>query len=272
MGIKMERRRNNISILLEVIVVFVAAIMMGYGVFQLADTYLDYKSGSDVYADVKETYIRKPEPEEEENGSDNPEEVNPVDFAGLKSRNQDIVGWLMVEGLDISYPIMQSDDNEYYLKYTFDRKYHFGGSIFMDCGNSPDFTDQNTILYGHNMKDGSMFGKLKKYRSQEVYDENLYIWVYTPDEVCKYEVISCREVDADGSAYQLQFRDLECFASYVGQAIHGSIIKPKKDIHTSKDDVMITLSTCSNNSDTRFIVQGIRICVAHQKKDVYTGK
>ncbi len=88
---------------------------------------------------------------------------NPIDFTQLLSVNSDIVGWLRIRALDISYPVVQGKDNDYYLHRTFEKTDNFAGCLFVNSYNMGDFTDQNTIIYGHNMKNGSMFGKLKNF-------------------------------------------------------------------------------------------------------------
>lgn len=255
-GGKINRSRIS-AVMLEIIIILVAVVVFGYGAYQLAYTGLDYKRASDEYGEIKKEYVRDESTGKEERESDASEEKGRVDFTGLQNQNGDTVGWLVMDGLGISYPIMQSDDNAYYLKHTFERNYHFAGSIFMDCQNSSDLTDQNTILYGHNMKDGSMFGKLKEYKSQERYEGNQYMWVYTPDKVRRYEVFSCRLVNANSGAYRQQFDGAEEFTEYASQAVHDSIIKSKENISFRKDDAIITLSTCSSDADTRLIVQGV---------------
>lgn len=127
-----------------------------------------------------------------------------IDFKELKSINPDVAGWIYMEALpDISYPIAQGDDNEFYLHHTYKKESIFAGSIFVDCKNSKDFSDQNTIVYGHNMKNGSMFGTLKNYKLQETVDKSPYFWIITKKDAYKYKIFSIYTANVDGDTYTL---------------------------------------------------------------------
>ena len=180
---------------------------------------------------------------------------NPIDFKSLKEVNEDIIGWIKVNALDISYPIAQGEDNEYYLHKTFERQDNFAGCIFMEYQNKSDFSDKNTIIYGHNMKNGSMFGTLKKFYEEGVYESAPYFWIYTPDKIYKYDIFSCSQVDASGRAYQITFSDEEDFSRYLDEAKVRSVVDSGK-VQVDTTDKIVTLSTCTGNEATRFIVQG----------------
>ena len=124
----------------------------------------------------------------------------------------------------------------------------------MDHGCKKDFSDPNTIIYGHNMRNLSMFGKLKQFRDQAVFDSDAYFWVYTPEKIYKYEIFSCQEVGATSETYQLQFSDKKKFQEYIDSCFERSVLK--RDIEVTSDDKIVTLSTCTGNSETRFLVQG----------------
>lgn len=181
--------------------------------------------------------------------------VNPVDFDGLHEVNEDIIGWLRVNALDISYPIAQSTDNDYYLHRTFEKVENFAGCIFMEYQNSSDFSDKNTIIYGHNMKNGSMFGTLRKFYEEGVYEKAPYFWIYTPDKIYRYDIFSCGEVEATGRAYQITFADDDDFLNYIDEAFLRSVVD-NSEIEMDAEDKIVTLSTCTGNEATRFVVQG----------------
>lgn len=180
---------------------------------------------------------------------------NPVDFDKLKEVNEDIIGWIRVSALDISYPIAQSIDNDYYLHRTFEREDNFAGCIFMEYQNNSDFSDKNTIIYGHNMKNGSMFGKLRKFYEEGVYESAPYFWIYTPDEIYRYDIFSCSEVGVSSKTYQITFSKEEDFAQYIDNAFTSSVVDGT-DVKVTTDDRIVTLSTCTGNEATRFVVQG----------------
>ena len=179
---------------------------------------------------------------------------NPIDFDSLLAVNEDIVGWLKISALDISYPIVQSEDNDYYLHRTFERTENFAGCIFMNCDNADDFTDQNTIIYGHNMKDGSMFGKLKQFKEAEVFEKSKYFWVFAPDKIYQYRIFSAATVNKTGLFYHVVFKD-EDFDKWKNSAFENSVVE-NSDVQLESDDRVVTLSTCTGDDSTRFVVLG----------------
>ncbi len=184
-----------------------------------------------------------------------PKLKNPVDFAELQSINPDVIGWIRVGAVNISYPVTQAKDNEYYLHRTFKKVDNFAGCIFENCTNSPFFTDQNTILYGHNMKNGSMFGQLKKFSEQATFDKNPYFWIFTKDFIFQYRIFSSSVVNKIGDPYITRFSK-EDFKKYIEKSIASSEIKCG-DVQVTTDDRIVTLSTCTGNDATRRILQGV---------------
>lgn len=185
--------------------------------------------------------------------------INWDKFAG-----QEVVAWIVMD--DISYPVMQGGDNSFYLKHLPDGSYNYGGSIFMFSQNNPLLTDQNTIIYGHNMGNGSMFGKLKHYTDNKYKDHNFY--VYLPDGTRHtYQFYSVATVYSDSMAYTWSFSGDESFAKWQSwmrdQSFIGTSLKP------SMDDRFVTLSTCNGTSGTnhRLIVCGMEISVDKVQKE-----
>lgn len=122
------------------------------------------------------------------------ENLPEIDFEGFRAVNEDIVAWIQVPGIGVDYSVVQGMDNEHYLHYTFDGKANKAGSIFLDYRNRPEFTDSKVILYGHNMKDGSMFSNLKKYQDVDFRKEQGRVLIYLPDKVLECEIVECRQV------------------------------------------------------------------------------
>ena len=179
---------------------------------------------------------------------------NPIDFGSLLEVNEDIVGWLKISALDISYPIVQGEDNDFYLHRTFEKTENFAGCIFMNCDNRDDFTDQNTIIYGHNMKDGSMFGKLKQFKEEETFQKSKYFWIFAPDKIYQYRIFSAATVNKTGLYYQVMFKD-EDFDTWINAAFENSVVE-NSDVEVAHDDRVVTLSTCTGDDATRFVVLG----------------
>lgn len=180
--------------------------------------------------------------------------ANPIDFTELKSVNEDIVGWLRIRALDISYPVVQGEDNDFYLHRTFEKTDNFAGCLFMNYLNRADLTDQNTIIYGHNMKNGSMFGKLKQFREEGTYDKSKFFWIFTPDFIYQYRIFAATVVNKTGLTYQVSFTD-EQFDELMDYVFEHSEIDAG-EVDVTKEDRIVTLSTCTGDDSTRFAVMG----------------
>ena len=195
-------------ILLGILVVILLAA--GLWIFQIIS---EYQRADQEYEELKE-YVKEsgdkeqeqeegqPEKQEkEESGDAGSAEAFTVDFAALQQINPDIVAWLRIPGV-LDYPVVQGTDNSYYLHHTFRKEYNIAGSIFLDARNASDFSDGKNIIYGHNMRDGSMFHVLRKFQDLDFYQANREIWLYLPDgSVQVYEIVGCEEVKAAGEAY-----------------------------------------------------------------------
>ncbi|MCU6763031.1 Sortase (surface protein transpeptidase) [uncultured Roseburia sp.] len=179
-----------------------------------------------------------------------------VDFEKLQKQNPDCIGWIRFEHLDISYPIMQGNDNDYYLHRTFEKTNLAAGSIFMDYQNASDFSDMNTFIFGHNMKNDSMFGLLGDFKDESTYKENPYFWIYTPKAAYRYDIFSCYVADADTDTYTIYHGESEDYTAYIQKLKNNSAYPIDVDVDGS--DKIITLSTCTASGyDYRYIVNGV---------------
>ena len=182
-----------------------------------------------------------------------------VDFASLQAINPDVKGWLYIEALDISYPIVKGEDNEEYLHTTYEGNSNYAGSIFVDYQNNDNFSDCNTIVYGHNMKNQSMFGKLKQFKEQEKYKDSVYFWILTPEGDYRYQAFSAFYTDAISDAYTLFSGPGESFTQYQADMAARSEV-PLEVPAMDQNSKIVTLSTCAaRDSSRRFVVQGVRI-------------
>lgn len=259
---KPKKKKTAGDIILSVILVVAIAVFCyaGYNLFHI---YTEYKKGTDEYNHITQMAVTKRDPDAEEAGPSEPEGLKApmdIDFGSLKSVNDDVVGWIYVEALpDISYPIVQGEDNDTYLHRTYEKNYNFAGTIFVDYENKGDFSDCNTLVYGHNMKNGSMFAQLKKFsQDSETYKKSKYFWIFTPEKNYRYEVISAYTTGVNSDTYTLFKGPGEEFQEYL-QTIRGySDIAIDTEEMTIKDKI-ITLSTCTGNEATRYVVQGKRV-------------
>ena len=183
-----------------------------------------------------------------------------IDFAGLKKRNPDIAAWLVFEHTDqvhINYPVFYSGDNEKYLRHDIDGNYHIAGCIFLEGQNTPDFSDYHSIIYGHNMRNTTMFGDLKRYKKEEgFYEKNPEFLIYTEKKIFRYRIFSYYDTDADSDVYTVGYAPGEEYQSYLDRLTEAS----RKDtgIHPDSSQKVVTLSTCSEaGSNQRFVVHGV---------------
>lgn len=177
-----------------------------------------------------------------------------VDFDSLKAINEDIIGYLYFENEDIRYPILYSGDNDKYLRATFDGADASAGSIFLEGQNTPDFSDPHTIIYGHNMRNLSMFGKLKFYRQKEDYfDTHRYFQIITPDRKMRYKVETYKNVDANDDIYTVVKTGGTDFVKFANDTVLRDGLRQAED-PIGENNMIVTLSTCSVNDSTRFVV------------------
>ena len=243
-------------------VILIAAIgVFCYAGINLFHIWTEYKKGTDEYNSIAEMAVEEKEPDESgKSGSKKKSAVTApmtIDFPALKAVNDDVIGWIYVEALPtINYPIVRGIDNEYYLHLTYQKNYNFSGTIFADCENSDDFSDCHTLVYGHNMKNGSMFGLLRRFSSdQDTYNKSRYFWIFTPEADYRYEVISAYLTGVTSDTYTLFKGPGQEFMDYMEKIIGYSEIKTDPGKLTM-DEKIVTLSTCTGDDSTRYVVQG----------------
>ena len=166
-----------------VILILISAVGLVSASMQYHEATKEYKALQKI---VKETLQDKEQNQEDTEFRPNKSII--AEFQNLRSQNPEMTAWIAFDTLNISYPVMHGVDNTYYLTHTFSGKTNSSGSIFMEAGNSGDFTDYHTLLYGHNMKNGSMFGLLKKYRDEEFYSGNEFFIIYLQDRYLRYQI------------------------------------------------------------------------------------
>ena len=175
-----------------------------------------------------------------------------VDFSVLQQENEDIVAWIYSENTPINYPVVQSDDNVFYLRKMINGEYNIAGTIFMDFRNDPNMSDNNTIIYGHNMQNDTMFGTLQDYKKQEYYDEHKIMYLFTPDKQYKIELFAGYTIPVESDIYDMAKFDQED----IEEAMRKSDFK--SDVIVSAEDKIITLSTCAYEYEgARYIVMGM---------------
>jgi len=175
-------------------------------------------------------------------------------FANLKKANKDFVGWIHIRDTNIDYPVVQTSDNEYYLNHNFRKSENIGGAIFMDYRVKLDSPSRNTIIYGHHMKDGSMFTDLLKFLKQDFYEDHPVISLEMLDgEETSWEIFSAYITNTEFNYIIPDFETDKEYDSFLKSIKRKSVIKP--DVKVTKSDRIITLSTCSYSiKDGRMVV------------------
>lgn len=214
---------------------------------------------SDNYTDdlTQQAVASRPEqtPADSKPGQSPPEQAPiTVDFAALQAQNPEVVAWLYSEDTLINYPIAQAADNDYYLHRLLDGTENQNGTLFMDFRNQPDFSDGNTLIYGHNMKTGKMFGTLDNYKKQEYFDQHPVMWLLTPQGDYKIELAAGWVIRDDDPLYLVP-ADETGRTKMIEAAYQKTTFA--SGVQVTADDTLVTLSTCSYETDiARYVLLG----------------
>lgn len=238
-----------------ILLVVAAAVFTACAVYFVVD-YIRYKSTTDINVTGSES---TPVISNEKLSVD-----VPVDFEELTKANPDIYAWINIPGTNVDYPILQSGEDKgrsYYLTHNVNNIKSSYGSIYTQNYNSKDFSDFNTLIYGHNMKNGTMFGSLKKYRNKEFFEENEYINVYMPGRILKYKIFAAYTFDDRHILMSFNFDDETERKLYLDtiNSVRNVNANFSEDVKVTTDDKIITLSTCTSKDDERFLVQGVLV-------------
>lgn len=261
--------------ILFTLVFVVAAGVMVYSGFQIGSVLRDRHVSSNANEELQEQAVivvktEKPKTiinfstsgEQAEDAGES-EETEPteetipirVNFEYLHGINEDVAGWIYCEDTPISYPFVQSPDNDYYLYRLVDRTQNPSGSLFLDFRNQFDMSDWNSVIYGHNMQDGTMFASLNEYKKQEYYDAHPVMYLLTPEKQYKVELVAGILARADASFYDFPVPE-DRREEVVSGWLKASTFETKAQIQPN--DRFVTLSTCSYEfSDARYVVIGV---------------
>ena len=237
--------------------------VFGYSLWQVLNITGEYRGGEVSYEGLNQ-YVSMPESREEEtvehqtvDGEDPRFDVQwpAVDFEALARVNGDVVGWIYIPGTVINYPIVQGEDNDYYLTHLFDGQRNSSGCIFLDCNAERDFSSMNSVLHGHHMRNDSMFARICEYRDQSHYDAHPLGLLLTPEGNYVVEFFSGYVCSSKADAWELDFapEDYEAWlAGRLEKSAFASAVVP------TGEDRVLTLSTCTYEfDDARFVLHGI---------------
>ena len=179
-----------------------------------------------------------------------------MDLSPLREVNADVVCWIEIPDV-LSYPVLQGTDNAYYLSHAWDGEKNAAGSIFLDCRASPDLTDFHTLLYGHRMRDSSMFGSLKQYADADFWRQHPSVCLSDERGTRRYDIFAAYEVGVTEIVYRQDLSSAEDRQELIRFALDRSVIDT--GIAPTPEDTIITLSTCtgSGHHSTRWVVQAV---------------
>ncbi|MEY8337713.1 class B sortase [Lachnospiraceae bacterium 62-35] len=243
----------------KVLLVILLLVALISGVLVLQD-YLSRAKEEKEYERLAEIVQTTEESTEELTEEQEPEEeryISPIDFETLTSMNSDTIGWIQVPDTPIDYPIVQCEDNEKYLHTDFNGEPSIGGTIFLDFESSPDLKGKNNILYGHHMKNGSMFKALVAYKDEKYFQEHPYFTIYTPDEEIHLRVIAAYYGVADPETRRTRFSTEGSYQEFIERMTSKCSYRVELE---GEIEALYTLITCSYEfNDARTFVFAVPI-------------
>lgn len=261
------------------IVTLVFVLVFGVSLFMVVKQQFDYHKGDTTYSEAQEIAGLSSQTaetgEEEENSEELWEETvdekegvvrkykDPyaaalagTDLAALREVNEDVLGWITIPDTELSYPIVQAADNDYYLNRTWKEESSSVGSIFLECKVRPDFSDFNTIVYGHRMENGSMFGSLKYYKDIKYWEKHPSIYIVNDEGVHRYDIFAAYEAEVEALTFGLSISSRPQKQEFIELSMERTVIDT--GIRPSTLDHILTLSTCTGRGySTRWVVQAV---------------
>lgn len=255
--------RKILSAVLALVCIISGGIYIGF--------LMDHRSGSDAYSAAERIAMEAPAPaateetlpESTEEGpkwvpaavEDDPSmaELAKKSLTALRQENEDVAAWIWIPDTEVNYPVMRGTDNDFYLNHTWLKEESSMGSIFLEWQNAADFSEFHTIVYGHSMNSGEMFGSLQRYRYYNHWKENPYVYLLTDNGVLRYEIFSVYEAEVESDTYQIGMQWDSTKERYIDMALEKSVIGC--GITPAITDRVLTLSTCSGlGYETRWVV------------------
>lgn len=250
-GKRLKEKNNRIlSIIISLILILFICIFI-YSSIQIFKWLKENKARENIVKDIQNTITIDEEKEDVEKYS--------IDFNSLKGKNSDTIAWIKVNGTDIEYPVVKASNNDYYLNHSFDKSYNTSGWVFMDYKNKCDNTDKNMVIYGHNRRDGGMFGTLKNILTDEWQNnqDNFIIPFITENEKSEYQVFSIYRIEKEDYYITTNFRTDDEFNDLINEIKSRSMKDFGVDI--TVEDNILTLSTCANDNKYRVVLHSKKI-------------
>ena len=241
MGREKSRKKKGSAIYLFIILILLCVI--AFSLFQIIKILYGYHQGRSTYDQIAEYAGAK-------------QDKIQIDFDKLRKKYPDVKAWLYSKGTIINYPVAQGKDNDWYLHHTLDGQWNGAGTLFIDKNNEKPFKEFLTVIYGHHMRDGSMFGSLVKYREPEYVAEHKKLRLYTPKQNYNIKVFAGCTIPGDSDRYKFDFNgeeDKEEYLSWIYQ--NNEVVS---DVTATTSDRIVMLSTCTYEfDDARFVLFGV---------------
>lgn len=259
----MEKQKKNAWKVLYVVLIMLCLVCIG-GMF----LYLQKDQEEEAAAEEQQEVLQEQYVVQDADADVEVEEAEkaelPIDFEGLWEINPEIYAWIRVPDTNIDYPVLQhlEDDQSYYLTRNIYGESNQAGSIYTEYYNSRDFQEPNTVLYGHNMKNGSMFHNVRYFAEREYFDEHEELYIYLPEKILKYKIIACYEYDDRHLLGSFDFHDEEVFAEYLEEIMNPRSMYAmiREGVELTTEDKLVTLSTCvANKPNNRRLLQAVLV-------------
>ena len=251
---------KKVIYILAALLCIVGVVCGGIGAYK----YFQEKNAGNEYEALKKEVEKQDTSAETTEDKQSSVEI-PIDFAKLQKENSEVYAWIKVDGTSIDYPILQSEeDNAYYLSHTIEGKESPEGAIFTENYNTKTFEDPNTLIYGHDMKNGSMFRTLHNFMDRDFFDKNRDVTIYMPDKILHYKVFAAYLTDNSHILLSHDFSNKQVFQNYIDNifAMRSMDAFVDTSMEVTSDDKIITMSTCyAGQSERRYLVQAVLVSI-----------
>jgi sortase B len=255
-----EKAKKRSDIIRRIILVISVGVFI-FAAYNLINIFLAYHKADVIYDNIQQDVLDEDSHTKVVIGEDEQEVEIPFTYnhQALLNINSQGIGYIYIPSIDCRLPMVQGDDNDYYLTHTFNKEYSANGCLFEDYRINGGLSSSQIIIYGHNMRNGAMFGKLKNYQDYSFWNNsgNDVLYIYTGNVIKEYKIFSCYISEAISDTYTFNFPTLESMRDYAVNMKAKSMYDTGVDVSTATQ--VITLSTCTNDGEQRFIVHGMYV-------------
>lgn len=255
-----EKAKKRSDISRKIILVISVGVFI-FAAYNLINIFLAYHKADVIYDNIQQDVLDEDSHTKVVIGEDEQEVEIPFTYnhQALLNINSQGIGYIYIPSIDCRLPMVQGDDNDYYLTHTFNKEYSANGCLFEDYRINGGLSSSQIIIYGHNMRNGAMFGKLKNYQDYSFWNNsgNDVLYIYTGNVIKEYKIFSCYISEAISDTYTFNFPTLESMRDYAVNMKAKSMYDTGVDVSTATQ--VITLSTCTNDGEQRFIVHGMYV-------------